>query len=104
MALLKINELKEQGNKLIVFEAAVLIEAGWNDMVDEILVVASSLETQKQRLMKRNNLSETEALNRINSQMSVEEKRKHATLVLDNDGDFEEFQKKVLNLYQQLQK
>lgn len=58
----RISELKKGGSEVILLEAAVLIEAEWKDLVDEIWVVTSKEETQKQRLMKRNNLSEEDAL------------------------------------------
>ena len=110
----RISELKKGGSEVILLEAAVLIEAEWKDLVDEIWVVMSKEETQKQRLMKRNNLSEEDALmvslffrdfihlylnwkKRIRAQ--TQDKEKHAHLVLENEGTIEELREKVLKAF-----
>ena len=49
--------------------------------------MAVSKETQLKRLMERNHLSEKQAQERIAAQMPLDEKRAHADLVLDNNGD-----------------
>ncbi len=74
----------------MVYEAAVLIEAGWFQEFDQVWVVEITVEEAKKRLMTRNNLSDEEAMKRINSQMSIEERRKHATVVIHNDGTVEQ--------------
>jgi len=63
-----------------------------------VVVVYAPQEVQLQRLMTRNNLSESEATQRIASQMSIEEKRKRAHYVIDNSGELRETQKQVENL------
>jgi dephospho-CoA kinase len=55
--------------------------------ISKIVVVYAPKEMQLQRLIKRNNFTETEALSRINSQIDIEEKRAKATFVINNSQD-----------------
>ncbi|MDA0270142.1 MAG: dephospho-CoA kinase [Chloroflexi bacterium] len=68
----------------IVLEAAVLIEAGWQDLCDEIWVVYTTTKTAVDRLRSRNGLTEDAALQRINSQMSTRDRLSHAQVKIDN--------------------
>jgi len=54
--------------------------------IDKVIVVYAPKEIQLKRLIKRDNLSEDEALKRIESQMDIEQKRALATWVIDNSG------------------
>lgn len=51
-----------------------------------IIVVGCKEETQKARLMERNNYTEEEAIKRIKSQMPLEEKKKKADIFVNNEG------------------
>ena len=73
----------------------LLIENGYQDWFDQIWLVAVLPEVQRQRLMKRNHLSSKEASMRIASQMSLEEKKPYASLVLDNNGSLDDLKEKV---------
>ena len=73
----------------------LLIENGYQDWFDQIWLVAVLPEIQCQRLMKRNHLSVEEAKLRIDSQMSLAEKMPYASLVLDNNGSFDDLKEKV---------
>ena len=65
----------------------LLIEQHYDEWFESVWLVAVSKETQLKRLMERNHLSELQAQERIASQMPLDEKRAHADLVLDNNGD-----------------
>ncbi|KAH9315921.1 hypothetical protein KI387_024548, partial [Taxus chinensis] len=54
-----------------------------------IIVVWVDPETQLQRLMARDGISEEQALNRINSQLPLDLKREKADIVIDNSGSLE---------------
>ena len=73
----------------------LLIENGYQDWFDQIWLVAVSPEVQRQRLMKRNHLSSKEASMRIASQMSLEEKKPYASLILNNNGSLDDLKEKV---------
>ena len=72
---------------LFFMDIPLLIEQGYEDWFEAVWLEAVSKETQLKRLMERNHLSEVEAQERIVSQMTLEAKRSHADLVLDNNGD-----------------
>lgn len=58
--------------------------------------MTASVETVKKRLMARNRLEESAALARIRSQISNEERKKHASVVIENDsGDLEDLKLRV---------
>ena len=69
--------------KVAVLEAAILIEADWTALVDEVWVTAVPVEVASARLQKRNNLTEEQALLRISSQISNEERAATADVVID---------------------
>jgi dephospho-CoA kinase len=68
----------------IVLVIPLLFEAKMTDLVTEIWVVTCPLERQIKRLIERNSLSKDQAINRINSQMSLKEKMAMADQVIDN--------------------
>ena len=86
----KIEEMihAEEANnsKVIVIDAALLIELGMQDMVDEVWMVYVDEKTQIERLLRREDITKEQALDRIHSQISNEEKIKYADKVIDNNG------------------
>ena len=80
---------------IVVLDAAILVESGFLDMVDKLLVVTCKQEVQISRIQKRDNCSEQEALSRINSQMSQEEKSKYGDYIIDNSGTITELESKA---------
>ena len=81
----ELQRLADAGTEVAVLEAAVMIEAGWQDLVDEVWVVAVSRETARERLMARNNFSAEDADKRIDSQITNDERLKHADVLISND-------------------
>lgn len=96
----RINRLRAQAPPAVVVEAAVLIEAGWLPLVEELWVVTASEETVVQRVQLRNNLTAEQIRERIRSQLSTEERAKHAQVVLENDGDLAQLRARVRRLWQ----
>ena len=96
LASAEIAELRaSQPETIIVLEAAVLIEAGWQDLADEIWVVTVAPDTARKRLMARNNFSEEQAQARIDAQITNEERLEHATVAIANDGKLDAFLKAI---------
>ena len=85
-----LKEQQEQGAKLAVLDVPLLIETGWHKQVDKVWLVAVSRQQQIERAMLRSGMTEAEVVARINAQMSLEEKRKYADVVLDNSGSLEQ--------------
>ncbi|MBT5109812.1 MAG: dephospho-CoA kinase [Rhodospirillaceae bacterium] len=79
--------LTEDPARPVVLEAAVLFEAGWEDAVDEVWVAIVDIEAAVARAMERDGADETAIRNRIASQLSNEERRRRADIVIDNNGD-----------------
>ena len=76
--------------RVAVLEAAVLFEAGWEDLADEIWVVVVEPDLAVERLAERNGLDEEAARARIASQLSNAERTARADIVIENNGTLEE--------------
>lgn len=82
--------LKEEADRPVVLEAAVLFEAGWEDIGDEVWVVTVERETAIRRSMERDGAEQEAVENRLNSQLSNEERVSRADRVITNDGSKDE--------------
>ena len=76
-----------KNNQTIVLVIPLLFEAKFEDICTEIWLVKCPKELQKKRLITRDKISEKEAYESINLQLSFEEKRKFSDIILDNSGD-----------------
>ena len=95
----RLNALAERGENTAVLEAALLIEAKWTPLVDEVWVTVSPVTDIITRLQERNNMDEDTARSRINSQMPQTERVQHADVVLENAGSLEELSAKIQDLW-----
>lgn len=100
----EIERLRGEGVDVVVLEAAVLIEANWTDLVDEVWAAVAPEEVAVKRLQNRGGLSEEQARARIRSQLSPEERAKHADVIIDTDCELSEVRAKVAELWQRLHK
>ena len=66
--------------------------------MDYVILVCADNSVQIRRVMERDKLSKVEAVSRINSQMSMEEKKEYANILIDNNGDLENTKKQVDDL------
>ena len=76
-----------KNNQTILLVIPLLFEANFEDICTEIWLVKCPNKLQKKRLIKRDKISEKEAYDIINFQLSFEEKRKHSNIILDNSDD-----------------
>lgn len=88
----------QEKNEIAVVDAALLYEAGFEDMVDKVILVYCDEKEQLKRVMLRDNLSKDEATKRINSQMSQEKKIKRADYIIDNSYTREDLKDNVIKL------
>jgi dephospho-CoA kinase len=100
----EIGHLRAKGVNVVVLEAAVLIEAKWNDLVDEIWVTVAPEDVIIDRLQNRSGFTEEQARARIRSQLPTEEKVKHADAIIDTNCSLSDVNFRVLELWEQLQK
>ena len=87
------------GAETIVVEAAILIEAKWTPLVDEVWVTTAPENQVIDRIKGRNNMGEDAARARINSQMSSEERVRHANVSIANDGSMDQLRDTVDGLW-----
>ena len=92
----EISELRERDPEtVIVLEAAVMIEAGWQDLCDEVWVIATEPEAAIKRLKDRNGLNAEQAQARLDSQLTNRERRRHAKVYIDNSGNQRQFRQQI---------
>jgi dephospho-CoA kinase len=95
-----VTELRASGAKLpIVVEAAILIEAKWMPLFDEIWLVRAPREQVVTRIEIQRGLKPAETEARIRAQLSDEERAKHATLVIDNNGSIKELRDRLKKIW-----
>ncbi|MFD0698675.1 dephospho-CoA kinase [Paenibacillus sp. GCM10027628] len=81
---------REHPEKLVVVDVPLLYESGLVAMFQEVMVVYVPRDVQLARLIQRDGLTEVSAQERLAAQMSIEEKRELADIVIDNSGTREE--------------
>ncbi len=96
----KIRELQAGGFSVIIVEAALLFEAGWETLVDEVWVVDSPLEVVMERLWERRGMDQAEVRRRIDSQMDISERLGRADVVVENRGDLASLKEAVSSLWE----
>ena len=92
------NNLRD-GIDVTVVEAAILVEAGWQELFDETWVVSSNEDVVIKRLQSRNGLSAQQVRSRIGSQMPREERLCHADRIIDNSGTVEQLRCQVKEIW-----
>ena len=101
VAAARIEDLKRQGVKVVVLEAPLLVEANWLDRVDEVGVAVAGEETGLRRCRQRSGLSQDQAMARVSAQSSVEEKLKHADVVIHTDVSLADLEARVKSLWEE---
>ena len=100
------TQYEEADCKVLVIEAAVLLDAGCQDLVSEIWVVTAAENVRAERLSKRSGLSGPESEVRIRAQKSVElfaeELKGFPIIEIDSGGTVEEFEAGVDKEWQSL--
>jgi dephospho-CoA kinase len=95
-----VADLRASGATLpIVVEAAILIEANWQPLFEEIWLVRAPREQVIARIEIQRGLKPAETEARIRAQLSDEERGKHASLVIENNGSIEELRELLKELW-----
>lgn len=100
----KIAFWRAQKVPVLIIDVPLLFERGYenNDYIDKVVVVTTSSQVQLERVKARDNLDETKAQNRINSQMPLADKIARADYLLDNNGDISFLEEQIKNLMTEL--
>lgn len=95
---------RAQGTKLLVIEAALVLESPYvqRDFFDYIILVSAPREAQIQRLIERSGLSPDEARRRVEAQTPPELLAPKADFVLDTSGTIEETKERARRLFREL--
>ncbi|KAM8706733.1 hypothetical protein ACLKA7_010922 [Drosophila subpalustris] len=92
------------GHAYIVLDLPLLFETGiLMDFIYKIITVSCDSDKQMERLLKRNELSEPEARNRVESQMPLDRKCEKSHFVIDNNGIIEETEAAAMRIYNLMQ-
>ena len=98
-----IEEAKRDNEAMVVLDMPLLYEFEFEHLVDTVVVVHVNRLTQVKRLMQRDQIEESYAKSKINSQMSLDEKRSRGDFVLTNEGSIEELKTQFKTLYAHLE-
>ena len=90
--------IQYKNDKILLLVVPLLFEAKFEDICTEIWLVKCTKEHQIKRLVKRDKISEKEALKIINLQLNFEEKLKFSDVILDNSDDQNQWVKKIKEL------
>ncbi len=82
-----IEKLQSKGEKIVIVDAPTLIETKLHEEMDYVVLVTADSSTQLQRIKARDKLSNNDALNRVNAQMTLEKKKDFANIIIDNNKD-----------------
>ena len=99
----KTRESRKRGVKVMVLEAAAMLEAKREWQVDEVWVTVASEDTVISRINSRPGFSEEDIQARILAQMPNEERARLADVVIENNGTIEELEDKVKAEWEKLQ-
>lgn len=92
----------ETPDAVVIMDVPLLIEANMGRDFEEMIVVYVPETIQLERLMNRDGIDEQAAMARIRSQMPIEEKRRRATVVIDNSGTLFESRRRALAVFNRL--
>jgi dephospho-CoA kinase len=98
----RLSDLERQGTRVAVLEAALLVDAGWDDLADEVWVTVAPPELAARRTAERSGISQEQALKRIRAQMSNEERINRADVVIRTEGDLEDTRRQTLDHWARL--
>jgi dephospho-CoA kinase len=102
MVIQKIEQYRQAGARVVVLEAALLIEAGWKPLLDQLWVTTAPETTIARRLKKSRGLSEEQVMSRLQAQMPQKKKMKQADVVIQTDCPIQELRARVAELWKTL--
>jgi dephospho-CoA kinase len=90
---------REGATSPIIIEAAILIEANWTALFDEIWLVRAPHQSVLERIERQRGLKPAETEARIRAQLPDSEREKHATLIIDNNGTLEQLRAQLEKIW-----
>ncbi|WP_125760970.1 dephospho-CoA kinase [Companilactobacillus hulinensis] len=93
---------KSHDNKITIFEIQLLFESDYQKYFSGVISIYLPQDVQLERLMQRDKINREAAMNKINSQMSMEEKRRRSDYVIDNSKDLNFLKNEINELLKKL--
>lgn len=87
---------------ILMIEAAILLEAGYRDIFDKILLITADEDIRIRRAISQGRLGEKSIRERIALQMPEEEKRKHADFIIENNGDEKDLREMCVKFWEKI--
>ena len=91
----RLTALRHDGVPVVVLEAAVLLEADWTPLADQVWVVIASPDIARERVVRRNGLTPEQADQRIAAQLTNDERAARADVILENNGTLADLRERV---------
>jgi dephospho-CoA kinase len=98
----RLAAIRAEGTPVVVLEAAVLIEADWTPITDQVWVVTVAPKSARKRLMERNGLTGEQAEARIAAQLTNVERARHGHVIIENSGTLDELKQRVAAEWEKL--
>ncbi len=95
----RLAKLRDAGTEVAVVDAALLYQAGWDDLTDEVWAVTAPVETVVERLAAQRGLQPWEAMARVQTQAPPEAVALRADVVIENTGELDALRVKVTELW-----
>ncbi len=99
-----IESEQAKGTEILILDIPLLFENNMQMWIRPVILVYTDPDKQIERLMKRENIPESEARNMIKSQMPIEEKKKLSDFIIDNNDDLIKTENQVKIIWQELKK
>ena len=100
----KLADADRSGAKVAVLEAAMLFDAGWDDLTDEVWVTVVDAETAARRASERSGIPVEQVLERIQkAQMASEERIRRSDVVIDTSGTLEDTRRRTFDAWDRLE-
>jgi dephospho-CoA kinase len=96
----KLQALEAQGVERVIYDVPLLIENGLQGGMDGVMLIWTTRALQKARLMARDGLDDAAAEARLAAQLPLDEKRQHATWIVDNSGELASTRAQVEQVWQ----
>lgn len=97
-----INEFKTNGNDIIIIDAPLLFEAGLDKICNRVIAAVAPLEVRVERIRRRDNLTQQEAIARISAQKEDDFYMSRADYIIDGQQNKECLKSKIKELISDL--
>lgn len=95
----RIKQAQDENIKVVIIDAPLLLEGDFKSLCNEIWVVYAKEEIRLKRIMTRDKIDEEHGKNRIVSQPTWEEYKRHANVIIENSGEIEDVERQIEKIF-----